>query len=80
VTFGKTPTLACPKSRALGRGWPGSGAADLYFDLGRATVEGKVIGIKTAEVRPLSRATQGVRIISLEAKDRVSAIAKVLES
>jgi len=37
-------------------------------------------GKKTAEVRPLSRATQGVRIISLEAKDRVSAIAKVIES
>jgi DNA gyrase subunit A len=49
-------------------------------DLLIITVEGKVIGIKTAEVRPLSRATQGVRIISLEAKDRVSAIAKVLES
>jgi len=44
------------------------------------TVEGKVIRIKTTQFRSLSRATQGVRIINLEDKDRVCAIAKVLES
>jgi len=37
-------------------------------------------GNKTAEVRPPSRATRGARIISLEAKDRVSVIAKVVEN
>jgi DNA gyrase subunit A len=49
-------------------------------DLLVITVEGKVIGIPTDKVRPLSRATQGVRIINLEAKDRVCSIAKVRES
>jgi len=44
------------------------------------TMEGKVIRIKTTQFRPLSRATQGVRIINLEDKDRVSAVAKVRES
>jgi len=44
------------------------------------TVEGKVIGIPTDKVRPLSRATQGVRIINLDDKDRVCSIAKVRES
>ncbi len=34
------------------------------------TVEGKVIRIKTTQFRSLSRATQGVRIINLEDKDR----------
>ena len=48
-------------------------------DLLVITVEGKVIGIPTDKVRPLSRATQGVRIINLEAKDRVCSIAKVRE-
>jgi DNA gyrase subunit A len=41
---------------------------------------GKVIRIKTEQVRPLSRATQGVRIINLEKGDRVVSIAKVRES
>jgi DNA gyrase subunit A len=49
-------------------------------DLLVITVEGKVIGIPTTQVRPLSRATQGVRIINLEDKDRVCSIAKVRES
>ena len=49
-------------------------------DLLVITVAGKVIGIKTADVRPLGRATQGVRIIQLEDKDRVCSIAKVRES
>jgi DNA gyrase subunit A len=41
---------------------------------------GKVIRIKTEKIRPLSRATQGVRIINLEKSDRVVSIAKVRES
>jgi DNA gyrase subunit A len=41
---------------------------------------GKVIRIKTEQIRPLSRATQGVRIINLEKGDRVVSIAKVRES
>jgi DNA gyrase subunit A len=49
-------------------------------DLLVITVEGKVIGIPTTQVRPLSRATQGVRIINLDDKDRVCSIAKVRES
>ncbi len=49
-------------------------------DLLVITAEGKVIGIKTSQIRPLSRATQGVRIINIEAKDRVCSIAKVRES
>lgn len=38
---------------------------------------GKVIRIRTEQIRPLSRATQGVRIINLEKGDRVVSIAKV---
>jgi DNA gyrase subunit A len=49
-------------------------------DLLIITLEGKVIGIPTTQVRPLSRATQGVRIINLDDKDRVCSIAKVRES
>ena len=49
-------------------------------DLLVITVEGKVIGIPTDKVRPHSRATQGVRIINLDDKDRVCSIAKVRES
>ncbi len=41
---------------------------------------GKVIRIKTGQVRPLGRATQGVRIINLEKGDKVVSIAKVKES
>jgi len=41
---------------------------------------GKVIRIKTEQVRPLGRATQGVRIINLEKGDKVVSIAKVRES
>jgi DNA gyrase subunit A len=48
-------------------------------DLLVITVEGKVIGIPTDKVWPLSRATQGVRIINLDDKDRVCSIAKVRE-
>jgi DNA gyrase subunit A len=49
-------------------------------DLLVITVEGKVIGIPTTQVRSSGRATQGVRIIKLEDKDRACSIAKVLES
>ncbi len=41
---------------------------------------GKVIRIKTGQVRPSGRATQGVRIINLEKGDKVVSIAKVKES
>jgi len=41
---------------------------------------GKVIRIKTGQVRPLGRATQGVKIINLEKGDKVVSIAKVRES
>lgn len=41
---------------------------------------GKVIRIKIEQVRPLGRATQGVRIINLGDNDRVVSIAKVRES
>lgn len=41
---------------------------------------GKVIRIKTEQVRPSGRATQGVRIINLEKGDKVVSIAKVRES
>lgn len=48
-------------------------------DLLVITTSGKVIRIRTTDIRPLSRATQGVRLIQLEEKDRVCAIAKVRE-
>jgi DNA gyrase subunit A len=44
------------------------------------TEMGKVIRIKTGQVRPLGRATQGVRIINLEKGDKVVSVAKVKES
>ncbi|MGQ9800728.1 MAG: DNA gyrase subunit A [Candidatus Saccharicenans sp.] len=43
------------------------------------TISGKVIRIRTTDIRPISRATQGVRLIQLEDKDRVCSIAKVRE-
>ncbi len=49
-------------------------------DLLVITFEGKVIGIPTTQVRSSGRATQGVRIINLDGKDRVCSIAKVRES
>ena len=48
-------------------------------DLLIMTVEGKVIKIRTTQVRPLGRGTQGVRIIQLDPKDRVCSVAKVGE-
>ncbi|MGD8538214.1 MAG: DNA gyrase subunit A [Candidatus Aminicenantes bacterium] len=44
------------------------------------TEMGKVIRFKTEQLRPIGRATQGVRIINLEKGDRVVSIAKVQES
>jgi DNA gyrase subunit A len=44
------------------------------------TEMGKVIRFKTEKLRPIGRATQGVRIINLEKGDKVVSIAKVLES
>jgi DNA gyrase subunit A len=44
------------------------------------TEMGKVIRFKTEKLRPIGRATQGVRIINLEKGDRVVSIAKVQES
>jgi len=44
------------------------------------TQVGKVIRIKTGQVRPSGRATQGVKIINLEKGDRVVSMAKVRET
>ncbi len=41
------------------------------------TQVGKIIRIKTEKVRPLGRATQGVKIINLEKGDRVVSLAMV---
>ena len=49
-------------------------------DLLVVTVSGKVIRIKTPQVRASGRATQGVRLINLEEKDRVVMVAKAEES
>ena len=48
-------------------------------DLLVITISGKVIRIKTTDFRPLSRATQGVKIIQLDEGDQVCSIAKVQE-
>ncbi|MCI4446197.1 MAG: DNA gyrase subunit A [Candidatus Aminicenantes bacterium] len=48
-------------------------------DLLIITVSGKVIRIKTTAIRPLSRATQGVRLIQLDPGDKICSIAKVRE-
>ncbi len=44
------------------------------------TEVGKTIRIKTENVRPIGRATQGVRIIDLGKEDRVVSVARVCES
>jgi DNA gyrase subunit A len=49
-------------------------------DLLVVTVSGKVIRIKTTQVRASGRATQGVRLINLEDNDRVCSVAKADES
>jgi len=49
-------------------------------DLLIVTVSGKVIRFKTSQIRASGRATQGVRLINLEEKDRVCSVAKAAES
>jgi DNA gyrase subunit A len=49
-------------------------------DLILITEFGKVIRIRTDQVRPLGRSTQGVKLINLEKDDSVVSIAKVQES
>jgi DNA gyrase subunit A len=49
-------------------------------DLLLITEFGKIIRIRTTDIRPLGRATQGVKIINLEDNDRVVSIAKARES
>jgi len=49
-------------------------------DLLIVTVSGKVIRFKTSQVRASGRATQGVRLINLDEKDRVCSVAKAEES
>ena len=49
-------------------------------DLLIVTVSGKVIRIKTSQVRASGRATQGVRLINLEENDRICSVAKAGES
>ena len=49
-------------------------------DLLIVTVSGKVIRIKTKQVRASGRATQGVRLIHLEESDRICSVAKAEES
>jgi len=44
------------------------------------TVSGKVIRFKTSQIRPSGRATQGVRLINLDDKDRVCSVALARES
>jgi DNA gyrase subunit A len=44
------------------------------------TEKGKIIRIKTENVRSIGRATQGVKIINLGDDDTVCSIAKVRES
>jgi len=44
------------------------------------TQVGKVIRIKTGQVRPSGRATQGVKIINLEKRDKVVSMATVKET
>jgi DNA gyrase subunit A len=49
-------------------------------DLLIVTYSGKVIRIKTRDVRASGRATQGVRLINLENRDKVCSVAKASES
>jgi DNA gyrase subunit A len=49
-------------------------------DLLIVTASGKVIRIRTRQVRPSGRATQGVRLINLEANDKVCSVAPARES
>ena len=44
------------------------------------TGNGRVIRIKSENIRPMGRAAQGVRLINLEKGDRVCSMAKVSKS
>ena len=87
----KTETASYRKQRRGGKGLinlkvtPKIGSAMGILGVGEddlliVTVSGKVIRIKTTQVRALGRATQGVRLINLEDKDRVVTVAKASES
>lgn len=86
----KTPVEDYPAHRRGGQGvinlkitdkiGPALGMVEVNEDdLLVITVSGKAIRIKTTDFRPLSRATQGVKVIQLENGDRVCSIAKVRE-
>lgn len=86
----KTPVEDYPVHRRGGQGvinlkitdkiGPALGMVEVNEDdLLVITVSGKAIRIKTTDFRPLSRATQGVKVIQLENGDRVCSIAKVRE-
>jgi len=51
-----------------------------HEDLLLITQNAKVIRIKSENIRPIGRATQGVRIINIGEEDRVCSLAKVAES
>ncbi|MFC2158706.1 DNA gyrase subunit A [Acidobacteriota bacterium] len=48
-------------------------------DLLLITVNGKVIRIKSEKIRPIGRATHGVRLINLEGEDSICSMAKISE-
>jgi DNA gyrase subunit A len=43
------------------------------------TQQGKVLRTEARDIRPIGRATQGVRLIEIDAKDRVVSIARLVE-
>jgi len=43
------------------------------------TQQGKVLRTEARDIRPIGRATQGVRLIEIDAKDSVVSIARLVE-
>jgi DNA gyrase subunit A len=43
------------------------------------TQQGKVLRTEARDIRPIGRATQGVRLIEIDAEDRVVSIARLVE-
>ena len=43
------------------------------------TQQGKVLRMETRDIRPIGRATQGVRLIEIDNKDRVVSVARLVE-
>jgi DNA gyrase subunit A len=43
------------------------------------TQQGKVLRTEARDIRPIGRATQGVRLIEIDAQDRVVSIARLVE-